>query len=103
MCGTSLCQGVPIMQAFYHQLKKLGTNKSKWSEMLMCNSGVRFLIRGDLRGETEITPEARYDCWKAWGLLPDLQVALEKLYSQMSIEYTSETYANYADIPFLQL
>jgi len=102
-CGTSLTSGVPIMQNFYTRLRQLGTTNSKWREMLMRNAGMRFLMLGDMTGERHVTPEARYDCWVAWGLLPDLQVAMEHEYAAMQITFSDASASHYEEVPFLQL
>lgn len=102
-CGVALCPGVPIMQSFYKRLKELGTLKTKFGDMLHMNSGVRYLVRGELSRETAITAEARYMCWLAWGILPDLQEALEKHYTSVDVEYGSTVAHSWEEVPFLRM
>lgn len=102
-CGMALTDGVPIMQAFYKRLRHLGSNKSRWKEMLLRNAGMRFLMQGNMLREEHVTAEARYDCWLAWGILPDHQVALEEEYAQMSVAFSSDSASSYEFVPFKQL
>lgn len=100
-CGSSLTAGVPIARAYYGLFQKSGTRRTKFGDALFRNSGVQFLRKGMVSGEDTITPEARYDVWLAWGLLPDHQVALEAKLSASSIEFGSEVKESFDEVPGL--
>lgn len=98
-CGESLSHGVPILSAFYKRLREIGTNNTKFGETLLMNSGARLLSKGVDRTEETITPEARSDVWKAWGILPDHQVALESYFSNFNVEHSGAIIGSYEEIP----
>lgn len=100
-CGMSITKGVPVLSAFYAAYARNGTNKTRFGESLFMNSGVRFLRTGHLSQEEEITDESRYNVWKAWGILPDHQVALEQYFSTMVVEYSKEVASDYSTVPSL--
>lgn len=102
-CGRALSRGVPILQAFYTAFQRCGTLRTQFGESLLRNSGSRFMARGVmLEGET-ITAEARYSVWKAWGILPDHQVALEEQFASMTVDYELNVAQDYSVVPFLHL
>lgn len=103
LCGTSITHGVPVLSAFYQRYAQLGTTNTKFGETLMMNSGVRFLAQGVVGVEDTITPEARDMVWLAWGILPDLQVALEEQFHHMQIEYGGEVVGGWDNVPCLTM
>lgn len=102
-CGVSLTHGVPILSSFYRRLRELGTCNTKFGEVVLLNSGARMLAKGIDRVEDTITPEARCSVWKAWGILPDHQVALESYFATMVVEHSSLIVGDYREIPNPQL
>jgi len=62
-----------------------------------------MLGRGELQGETEITAEARFMCWEAWGILPDTQVALENFFNDLHLEYSTDTVGGVDEVPSLHM
>lgn len=76
-CGGALCAGIPVMQSFYQMLRRHGkigkVDKHPWMD-----SGF-MMLRGDMALRVDdITPDARHSFWKAFKILPDMQVALEE-------------------------
>jgi hypothetical protein len=98
-CGLSLTHGVPVVSAYYRMMRRGGTKRTKFGETLLLHSGARMLSAGIDRTEDTITAEARYGVWKAWGILPDQQVELEKRFDHTVIEYTSERRDSYDEVP----
>jgi hypothetical protein len=47
------------------------------------SSGFEFMARGLTYEARPITDEARFSFWKAWGITPDFQVALEEQFSRL--------------------
>jgi len=98
-CGEAMTHGVPVLSAFYHMMRRNGSVKTKMGSQLLLHSGAQFLSQGIDRVEDEITPEARYGVWQAWGILPDHQVALEKYYSEGIVEFSNDRVDSYECIP----
>lgn len=98
-CGLALTHGVPILSAFYGAYRGNGTVRTKFGEQLLLHSGARMLGYGIDRKEEAISPEARYGVWKAWGILPDHQVALEKEYAGMRVDYSNDRVSDYNEVP----
>lgn len=98
-CGAALTHGVPVLSSFYRAYSRNGTKRTKFGEQLLLHSGARLLSAGIDRVEDTITPEARYGVWKAWGILPDHQVALEQKYANMHVEYSSDRAESYDFVP----
>ncbi len=94
-CGLSLCGGVPVLNAFYKCYARHGSCNTKFGETLMLNSGTKMLARGMRQEEEPVTPEARYQSWLAWGILPDHQVEVEKFYDSLQIEHGTTVIDSY--------
>lgn len=83
-CGLSLTIGVPYWEAFY---RRLGGSIDERSVEAIRDSGLGYMAKGVV-GDSRIGPETRYSFWRAFGLLPDEQMALESIvvdidYSQL--------------------
>jgi hypothetical protein len=74
--GQSITWGVPIFQAFYEKLVRLGVESKVQDSPWLADSG--FMRLRSNRVRQEITPEARVSFWLAFGVTPDEQMALEK-------------------------
>jgi len=86
-CGLALTSGVPIMQSFYRAYMRNGKRGNVANAVFMDTGMSR------MRGEREsrfkhVLPEARLSVFKAWGITPDEQVALEEYYD--SWEFTPQ-------------
>ncbi len=92
-CGLALAGGMPVLQAFYHALmrngKPSGVGKHPWME-----SGFQMLAKGLHRGAYTVCPEARASFWRAFGMLPDLQEAIEEEMSRWQISPTPARVTN---------
>lgn len=98
-CGMALTRGVPVLSSFYGAYCRNGTKRTKFGEQLLLHSGARVLGIGIDRLGEQISPEARYGVWKAWGILPDHQVALEQMYADMHVDYSDDRVSDYHEIP----
>lgn len=79
-CGLSLTRGVPVWEAWYSRLQRIGAGAaSEGVEERIWDSGLGYMARGVPGGEVDA--EARVSFFRAFGILPDLQVALEAEYS----------------------
>lgn len=78
--GLALTGGVPVFQAFYESLARLGgTARLDLRE----ESGFWQLVGTLQPKHEEITPAARVSFYHAFGVLPDKQLAIEDLYNQV--------------------
>lgn len=84
-CGLSLTRGVPVLSAWYGRLVELGTPGSEGWVDNIGRSGMWYMARG-VNAADDISTEARVSFWRAFGLVPDLQEALEAEYRCMGAE-----------------
>lgn len=91
VCGLELTRGVPVWEAFYGHLlhgARTGGVESVY------DSGMGYMARG-VKHVGEITAESRVSFWRAFGILPDLQIAMET--SLPAIVYHQPTPMKFAD------
>jgi len=85
--GLALTGGVPIMQNFYRCLERLGEKQtSKVVDQLKRNSGMHMLATNMKGRFVKPSDEARLEVFIAWGILPDLQIEMEKYYDGYQLE-----------------
>lgn len=102
-CGAALCSGVPIMQEFYKRMSHHGTTRTNFATELIANSGFGRLSIGMEAREAPILDETRYDVWKAWGILPDHQVALEAMYQEFEFNFGTCSAGSHDEHPSIML
>lgn len=78
-CGASLTAGVPVWQAWYHRLLRLGREAPMGVVDSVNDSGLGYMARGVPEGQ--VTAISRVSFWRAFGITPDLQEALEAEYN----------------------
>lgn len=79
-CGLSLTTGVPVWESWYRRLLSLGEGmESMGVDERVNECGMAYLANG-VEG-CDITDEARVSFWRAFGIMPDTQIALEEYYS----------------------
>lgn len=78
-CGLSLTTGVPVWEPWYQRLADFGGSETASAGAQVRDSGLGFMAKG-VSG-CKVTPESRVSFWKAFGVLPDFQEALEADYS----------------------
>lgn len=96
-CGMSIAGGVPIQQSYYNCLIRnanrlsLGANYHKISKMqadpMQMRTGLYQVCKDMNRKYQKITSESRVSMYNAYGILPDVQIALEKYYDNLVIEW----------------
>lgn len=79
-CGLSLTTGVPVWEAWYGHLVRMGRVAPVGVEGVVWDSGLGYMARGVPAGKVESA--TRVSFWRAFGILPDLQEDLESWYSQ---------------------
>lgn len=82
--GLSLTRGVPVWQSFYHMFKR-ASNGAKPLVDATLEGGFFRLSEGMKLVDEAITPFARYTFWKAFGITPGEQIALENYYDEMNL------------------
>lgn len=78
-CGLSLTTGVPVWESWYRQLVGVGREAAVGVEEQIWDSGLGYMARGV--PTCVISDECRYSFYKAFGILPDMQEALELEYT----------------------
>jgi len=80
-CGLSLTGGVPIYQSFYNGLVRAGDGLHfKKEDTYMIESGKQMMALGMHRKAQTILEHTRYSFWKAFGIVPDMQLQMEGHY-----------------------
>lgn len=79
VCGQRLTAGVPVLDAWYSSLVRFGREAPEAWVDSVGRSGFWYMARG-LRCKSAVIDEARVSFWRAFGVTPDEQVALEAVY-----------------------
>jgi len=85
--GAVWSRGIPILPVFYQHLGKCcyaSKKEKKLREFLMRNSGTYWHSRGCNSGTHNITGEARLSFYRAFGVSPSEQEAIEDFYKQLT-------------------
>lgn len=85
-CGMSLTGGLPVLQEYY---RALGAGKvcPKPVDEYMAGTGFFRLASGMREGYRLVTDDARVSFWRAFGIPPDLQLALEAHYRSWTLPH----------------
>lgn len=76
-CGMSLAGGVPVFQEFYLALLRAGQGIHLGDHPAL-ESGFKRLSSGMHRSKIQVTDLVRVSYWKAFGIMPSVQVAIEQ-------------------------
>jgi hypothetical protein len=82
-CGLELTRGVPFWEAHYRSLLQYGV-KGKRRSGGVEETGMYMLSKGVVGGE--VTAESRASFYKAFGMLPAFQIALESRSLQLTVD-----------------
>jgi hypothetical protein len=91
-CGMSLCSGIPVYQSIY---KSWRTGHDPLIDPSL-ESGMYYLSLGMECKESAVTLESRISFWRAFGVTPDEQEALEQYFSEQNVTYTDPIDANHS-------
>lgn len=86
LSGLTLSVGVPVMEAFYRCLLRHSRCGKFRAANEFADSGFARMTRGMREEAINITPEARYSFWLAYGILPDAQVVLENHFANQQLD-----------------
>jgi hypothetical protein len=81
--GAAIADGVPVFSAAYQAFMRVGIPCRRAQGFGDMSSGFEHMARGLKCRDTPVTAEARVSFWRAWGIMPDAQVALERHYAQV--------------------
>nr|UPW42784.1 RNA-dependent RNA polymerase [Saguaro cactus virus] len=76
-CGLSIAGGVPIVQEFYKMYERFGAGVKKAKVSEVSASGLFHMSFNSRRAYQQVTDSARYSFYLAFGILPDVQAAVE--------------------------
>ena len=82
--GQALTSGIPIHQAYYECFIRSGVQGGRMTEFEE-NEGFWRLARGLSAKHSEVHPQTRFSFYLAFGIVPDMQVALEDMYEQLVV------------------
>lgn len=75
-CGLELARGVPVWEAWYKELQVAGI-ETAWAQHRIYECGMGSMARGVKSGN--ISDECRVSFYKAFGIPPDAQLAIESM------------------------
>jgi hypothetical protein len=86
--GVAVAAGVPILQEFYQMYLRWG--KGYHSRILENEvTGMTFLAKGLDKETREVSEEARYSFFLAFGILPDIQIAVENYFKTLEFQHVN--------------
>lgn len=85
--GLALTAGIPIVQEYYMCMKRNGKH-GDIKDVRFLEQGLFKYGNGITQNYREITPEARYSFYLAFGVLPDVQRARESYLSTLKLPYS---------------
>lgn len=78
-CGLELTRGVPVWESFYGTLRNTGQRHG--GDEKIRDSGLGYMSKG-VKGAV-VNAESRASFWRAFGIVPDLQIALEQSWPEI--------------------
>jgi hypothetical protein len=88
-CGLALMSGVPVMQEFYRAYMRHG-KPSKMSKAQFMQSGSRMMSVGMESKVMPVAESTRFSFFKAFGITPDEQTAMEEYYRNWTLSSTTQ-------------
>jgi hypothetical protein len=85
-CGLALTSGVPVVQSYYAAMCRSGL-PSRMKDAVIMQSGMAMLSRGMEVKYSVVQDDTRLSFYKAFGVTPCEQVALEKYYDALHIQF----------------
>lgn len=83
--GLSMSSGIPVYESFYTSLRRAGRGRTFGSLPTILDSGFEYMHRGVRLINNGVHPRTRFEFWRAFGILPDLQLVLEDYYGGLEI------------------
>lgn len=77
--GITLGGGIPIFQEHYQAMIRFGAGSTrKLTGFGRRETGFEHLCKGMTRGYQPVSDQARLSFWRAFGIIPDMQIAVEE-------------------------
>lgn len=89
--GLSLTGGIPLLQEYYSSMIRNATTligRKKFKDIKL-EGGLYYLSRRMTERYSPVSVEARVSFYKAFGILPDLQIEMEQEYRNKTIKWCS--------------
>lgn len=96
-CGLALCSGIPIMQSMYQCYMRNGVTSNMGNSVQM-QTGMRMLAKGLESKTNPVTSDARASFLMAWDYTPEEQIALEKYYDELVIDFSTRVVDNFDEL-----
>jgi hypothetical protein len=97
--GLSLTGGIPVWQSYYNKLYKTANGAKKLMDPTMID-GMYYMAKGMTRKFNRISEETRVSYYHAFGLMPDIQIALEQYYDGIDLCFgNDQDKLKYVDLP----
>lgn len=93
-CGLALTGGLPLLQAYYSVYTRTCNVKTKCANSLQIDSGFWRLSQRMKRKLAPVSEECRISFYRAFGIPPAEQVALEEFYDAMDPNYSQAGLGN---------
>jgi len=91
-CGLSITSGVPVMQEFYSMFIRNGTEYSEGFLRNLVKNTSHYERSGGLMAKSRVVSEdTRCSFYYAFGILPEMQIELERLFARYEIDADVET------------
>lgn len=97
--GSAIADGVPIFSSAYSAFKRIGTSCQRAQGIGNMDSGFEYMARGLACDGISVTSEARASFWRAWGIDPDAQEAIEAEYERLEAPLEVRPVMSAADNP----
>jgi len=88
--GTSMTGGIPVWDSFYSLISRLGNGLKPLTHMTM-QTGMAIMGRGMTRVSQIPSEDSRVSFYRAFGTIPEAQLAIERSYNSTVLDYVSNT------------
>jgi len=87
-CGLAITGGIPVAQELYALLLR-SAQPGKVADHPWMDGGFQRMAEGMDRSYSKPTPESRASFWRAFGILPDLQQAIEDTWRSDTLVFSA--------------
>jgi len=84
--GISLTGGIPVWQNFYHTFVRASNGAKQLIDSTL-EGGLQMMSRGMHRELMPVDDQSRLSFWRAFGITPESQIAIEDIYDAHNTEY----------------
>jgi hypothetical protein len=100
-CGLALAGDVPIFGSFYRCLARGASSRRLKYQIEVC--GLYRFSQGMSRQDEFVSDETRVSFYKAFGITPDRQRAIETEYDQMQLTYNTPIHCHTSPFPLFNI